>query len=50
MTPRVKKIYIGREIEAAGTGFILHTVITCGMNADVVQIPANKPRSSTRFM
>jgi len=50
MTPALKKIYIGREIAAAGTGLILHTVKTCGMNADVVQVPANNPRISIRFI
>lgn len=50
MTPTVKKIYMGREIEAAGSGFILQTVKTCGMNAEVVHIPEHNPKISTRFI
>ena len=50
MTPTVKKIYIWRELEAAGSGFILQTVKTCGMNAEVVHIPEHNPKISTRFI
>ena len=42
--------YIGREIAVAGTGLMLHTVYTCGINADVVHIPENMPNISIRFM
>jgi hypothetical protein len=49
-TPAKKITYIGREIETAGVGLILHTVKTCGTNADVVHIPAKSPRISIRFM
>ena len=37
-------------MEVAGIGLILHTVKTFGMNADVVQNPANNPRISIRFI
>jgi hypothetical protein len=50
ITPTEKRIYIGREIEDAGMGLILHTAKTCGTNASVVQIPENSPRISIRFI
>jgi hypothetical protein len=50
ITPAINSIYIGREIETAGAGLILHTVKTCGINADVVHIPESIPRISIRFI